>query len=232
MLLLATVQNTQAMGVDTTVVLIDATALEQRVIPALSDFLDRDDPSAVKLLVQETLASEQFQHALTNDKVIAEYFAKGSQDLIDGRIPNKIRDFSQADHWIVDRREIKQRLAQETLNRFLVLIFAAGPWEPRQPRVNFNRGAFADYIRARSPWMDEMLALSNEFLWDAQHLEPGFGGDEWLLTTGEAEKLLKAVREVPRPTSDAALIDQYDTLIKMLETAVREPRYRILIEMG
>src|SRR5262245_40479045 len=54
----------KTMGVDTQLALIDAAALEGRAIPALADFLNGDDPRAVKLLVEETLESDKFQNAL------------------------------------------------------------------------------------------------------------------------------------------------------------------------
>src|SRR5262245_8119601 len=107
------------MGVDTKLRLIDGTTLEKRVIPALADFIDCNDPTAVKLLFEETLASEKCQYALASDKVIAEHLAEGSQDLITGNIPDKIKDLAHAGRWLVDRGEIKRHLAQETLNRFL-----------------------------------------------------------------------------------------------------------------
>jgi hypothetical protein len=73
-----------------------------------------------------------------------------------------------------------------------------------------------------------MISLSNEFLWEAPHLKPAIGGDAKLLTKDEAGTLLNAFQKIPPPT-DSALQTQYQTLKHLLETAVRDSRYRVLI---
>src|SRR5262245_43143963 len=85
-----------AMSADTELFLIDESILKARVIPAISDFLDRVDSAAAKQLVREAISSQQFQAALksavSGDRMAAQYLAKGSNELLDGKLPREVLD--------------------------------------------------------------------------------------------------------------------------------------------
>jgi hypothetical protein len=58
------------MTADTEPFLIDESILSGRVIPAISDFLDRGDSTAAKQLVREAITSQQFQTTLRSSVVV------------------------------------------------------------------------------------------------------------------------------------------------------------------
>jgi hypothetical protein len=222
----------KTMSVDTELFLIDDAVLKDRVIPAVNDFLDRGDSSAANKLLHETVSGRQFQTALKIDRVVAEYLFKDSRDLLEGQQPKEIMDFRNTGTMIKNPEAIRRYRAEGALNRFFVFVSCAAPLDDTHVRVILSRGILADYVRSRSKWMDEMLSLSNEFLWDAQRLQPQIASDAWLLSRDEAATLLKAVQGIPPPSSPEDLVDQFNALIQILEIAVRQPRYRLLIQMG
>src|SRR5579864_6233846 len=90
LLLTATVLTLSNMGIamsaDTELLLIDESVLNGRVIPAVSDFLDRGNSAAARQLVEEAMLNHRFEAAVKSDaagyRAIAQYLAKGSEDLL------------------------------------------------------------------------------------------------------------------------------------------------------
>lgn len=220
----------RTMSVETQLYLIDATRLEDQVVPAITDFLNDGNPARAEKLLQEALTSESFQALTKSNPVLADYFAQGSRDLLNGKLPEELVDDTtgQATR---DFKRIRQRETEVVLTHFLVLY-----WCARYPRgtsagITLNRGALANYIRSQSRWVDEMLSLSNNFLWDAQDLTPRVGTDAKLLTPDQSGILLAELMKVP-PPRDLHLNSQYEELKRLLEAAVRNQHLRILICTG
>ena len=115
------------MGADTELFLIDESILNGQIMPAIVDFLERDDASAARRLVDEAMSGQQFKAAITSknygDRTTAEYFADGSKQLIDGEMPNKILD--DDGETIRDPQLIRRRQTERLLSRFLLLFLCA-----------------------------------------------------------------------------------------------------------
>jgi hypothetical protein len=158
--------------------------------------------------------------------VLAEYFAQGSKELLDGRLPEEFLD--DTGETITDPVDIRRLITERVLTRFFVLFFCSRPAGEGTGGINLNRGALSNYIRGRSKWIEETLSFSNAFLWDAPKLRPSIGGEANLLTKNDAVALLGAVQDVPVPP-EAPLKTQYLNLLHLLKIAAREPRYRLLI---
>jgi hypothetical protein len=219
----------KTMSVETELYLIDEFGLV-RVMPAISDFLDRGETVTADKILRETLAGEPFQALQRTNPVLADYFAHGSRDLLDGKLPEQAMDDTTGE--ITRNPEvIRRRRTEVVLARFLVLFWCARHSHEIPVGITLNRGALADYIRGRSKWIDEMISLSNEFLWRAPDLKPPIGGDAKLLTQDQAATLLNALLEITAPT-DSGLRSQYESLKLLLKTAVDNQRYRILICTG
>jgi hypothetical protein len=220
-----------AMSADTELFLIDESVLKGRVIPAISNFLDSSDSATAKELVQEAISSRQFQAALTSDvsgdRIIAKYLAKGSTELLDGRLPKEILD--DTGQVIRDQDAIRRRQTETILSPFLVLFLCSWSRDGVQTHFPLNRGRLTDYLRSKSPWMDEMLGSSSELLWNAPDMPLSIGGEAKLLTKEEASTLLSKLREVPSPVQDQELSNQYEALKQLLQIAAQEPRFRVLI---
>lgn len=214
------------MSVETKLYLIDENIRTQRVIPAVSHFLDDHDATDANLLFREILSSQGFQSALDRNRVSAEYLEKQTAELLTEHLPNVIMD-DTVGRDTRDAEIIKRRQAERTLNRFLVL-YSCIPSIAASQGITLNRGTFADYIRAKSKWIDDAISLSNKFLWEASDLEPRIGGDAKLLSGNEANILLNAFHAVP-PPEEQDLRTQYEIMKELLETAAHDPRYRILI---
>ena len=106
-----------SMSANTELLLIDESILKGRVIPAISDFLDRGDSAAGKQLVQEAISSQQFRTAIKSsvngDRAIAQYFAKGSTELLDGKLPEEI--FDDTGHKIRNPVAIRKHKPKQSL---------------------------------------------------------------------------------------------------------------------
>ena len=215
------------MSVETKLYLIDENIRTQRVIPAVSHFLDDHDATDANLLFREILSSQSFQSALDSNRVSTEYLEKLTGELLTGHLPKVIMD-DTVGRDTQDTEIIKRRQAERTLNRFLVLYSCIPSIAPASQGITLNRGAFADYIRAKSKWINDAISLSNKFLWEASDLEPRIGGNAKLLSGNEANILLNAFRMVP-PPEEQDLRTRYEIMKGLLETAAHDPRYRILI---
>lgn len=217
----------KTMSVETEIYLIDVAALESKVVPAIDDFLKHGDATGADRLFGETLSGEPFQSLLRTGSVSATYFERQGRSLLDGEIPKEAMDDTTGE--IITKPEIiRQRQTETVLSRFLVLYWCARYPHGIPAGITLNRGALADYVRTRSGWIDEMLSLSNEFLWEAPDLKPPIGGQAKLLTRGEAGILLDALLKVPAPM-ESGLRSQYENLVLLLKTAAGDQRYRILI---
>lgn len=220
-----------AMSADTELFLIDESVLNGRVIPAISDFLVRGDSTAAKQLVREAISSQQFQTTLrstvTGDRIIAEYLANGSKELLEGKFPKEILD--DTGEMIRDRDAIRRRQTETILNPFLVLFICSWSRNGRQAHIALSHGHLTDYLRSKSRWMQEMLASSNELLWNAAQMPLSMGGEAKLLTKEEARTLLGKLTEVPPPLHGAELIAQYEALKQFLQIAAQDSRFRVLI---
>ena len=220
-----------AMSTDTELFLIDENVLKGRVMPAISDFLDRGDSAASKELVQEAMSSQQFQAALNSDvsgeKMTAQYLANASNELLNGSQPKEILD--DAGRIIRDQSMIRTRQTETILNPFLVLFLCSWSRDGSQTAIPLSRGRLVGYLRSKSTWMDEFLASSNKLLWNAPDMPLSIGGQAKLLTQEEAIILLSKLQEVPPPSQGQELIKQYDTLKEFLQIAVNDPRFRVLI---
>ena len=220
-----------AMSADTDLLLIDESLLEGRVIPAISDFLERGDPESAKQLVRETIFSQQFQQALksdlNDDRMAAQYFAKASEDLLEGLLPKRVLD--DTGELIRDQKGIRKHQTDIVLSRFLVLFFCSWSRDGDHIRISLSRGRLTHYLRSQSSWMDEMLGSSNELIWNAPDIPLSIGGEAKLLTRAEATTLLSKLQEVPPPSENRELIKQYDALKQLLQVAAEEPRFRVLI---
>jgi len=216
-----------AMSVDTELLLIDHNVLQGRVVPAIAGFLDRGDPTAARRLVAEAISGQQFHAAMKSDRTTALYLADGSKDLLDGKLPKEILD--DGGETIRDPALIRRRQTEIILNRFLVLFLCAWSKNGTQTIVPLSRSELTAYLRSKSPWMEDFLGSSNELLWRAPDLPLSIGGEAKLLTKEEATTLLSKLREVPSPLHGQELIDEYQTLKQLLEIAVQDPRFRILI---
>jgi hypothetical protein len=219
------------MSADTELFLIDDSILQGRVIPAVSDFLDRNDPDAAKRLVHEAISSQQFQtsirSAVSGDRMTAEYLFNGSKELLEGRLPKEIID--DTGKMIRDRAAIRRRQTETILNPFLVFFVCSWSRNGHQTRVALSHTQLTDYLRSKSLWMDEMLGSSNELLWNAPEMPLSIGGEAKLLTKEEANTLLSKLREVPPPLHGPELIKEYETLEQLLQIAAQDTRFRVLI---
>jgi hypothetical protein len=215
------------MSVDIKLFLVDDSILNERVIPAVADFVNSGNAEGATALFRETVSNKNFKAALKSDRVIAEYLARESAALLEGQLRSEMLDDTTGEI-LKEPKGIRRRQAEQTLNRFLVLYACTRTPNGATSGISLNRGSLADYVRANSKWMDETLSLSNAFLWEAPDLKPMIGGDAKLLTESEASTLLNAFREVAPPVNED-LKSQYNTLKALLETAAHEPRYRILI---
>jgi hypothetical protein len=231
MAVIAWPNSSAAMSVDTELFLIDESVLKGRVLPAIADFLDHGDSAAAKRLVHEAISSQQFQAALksnvSGDRMTAQYLAKSSKELVDGRLPKEILD--DTGEIIRDQDAIRRRQTTTILSPFLVIFFCSWSPDRLQTHVSLSHSRLTNYLRSKSPWMDEMLGSSNELLWNAPDLPLPMGGEGKFLTLEGANTLLSRLREVPSPSDDQELIKQYETLRKFLEIAAHEPRFRLLI---
>lgn len=220
-----------AMSADTELFLIDESVLNGRVIPAISDFLDRGDSTAAKQLVREAISSQQFQttlkSAVIGDRMTAEYLANGSKELLEEKFPKEILD--DTGEMIRDRKAIRRRQTETILNPFLVLFICSWSRSGRQTRIALSHGQLTDYLRSKSQWMDEMLGSSNELLWNAAQTPLSIGGEAKLLTKEEARTLLGKLREVPPPLHGPELMEEYETLEQLLQIAAQDSRFRVLI---
>lgn len=220
-----------AMSANTELLLIDESVLSGRVIPAISDFLDRGESATAKQLVRETISGQQFQTALksdvSGDRMIAQYLAEGSVDLLDGRLPKEI--LGDSGEMIRDPDAIRRRQTETILSPFLVLFLCSWPRDGAQTRLPLGRSRLTDYLRSKSPWMDEMLGSSNELLWNASDILLPIGGEAKLLTKEEANALLNKLQEVPPPSEGQELISQYEALRQLLRIAAHDARFRVLI---
>jgi hypothetical protein len=220
-----------AMSADTELFLIDQSVLIGRVIPAISDFLDRGDSTAAKQLVSEAISSQQYQTTLrstvTGDRMTAEYLANGSKELLEGRFPKQVLD--DTGEMIRDRKAIRKRQTEIILSPFLILFICSWSRNGHQTRIPLSHGQLTDYLRSKSRWMDELLGSSNEFLWNAAQMPLSIGGEAKLLTKEEAQILLDKLREVPPPLQGSELIEQYEALKQLLQIAAQDSRFRVLI---
>lgn len=214
------------MSVETKLYLIDENIRTQRVIPAVSHFFNDHDATEAQLLFREALSSQSFEAALDNNRLNAEYLEKQTAELLEGHLPKLMMDDTVGRN-TQDAETIRRLQTEKTLNRFLVLYSCTRSIAGSRG-ITVSRGAFADYLRAKSKWIDEMISLSNEFLWNASDLTPRIGGDAKLLSVNEANDLLNAFRAVP-PPEEQELRTQYETMKELLQTAAHDPRYRILI---
>jgi len=220
-----------AMSVETELLLIDESVLNGRVIPAISDFLEHGDPAAAKQLVQEAVSGQQFQETLksdvSSDRVIAQFFARGSEELLEGRLPKEILD--DRGELIKDQKAIQRHQTDRILSRFPVLFLCSWSRDGSQTHVTLSRGQLTKYLRSQSSWLDEMLGSSNELLGKALDMRLSIGGEAKLLTKEEAAILLSKVEEVPAPSQNQKLIKEYEILKQLLQIAAADPRFRILI---
>ena len=216
-----------AMSADTELLLIDDNVLKVQVVPAIADFLDRGDPSAARRLVEEAISGKQFQAILKGDRTAAQYFVDGSRDLLDGKLPKEILD--DGGETIRDPELIRRRQTEIILSPLLVLFLCAWSKNGSQTIVPLSHSQLTAYLRSKSPWMEDFLGSSNELLWHAPDLPLPIGGEAKLLTRSEASTLLNKLRQVPRPLQGETLIGQYETLKQLLEIAVQDPRFRVLI---
>ena len=219
------------MGVDTELFLIDESLLRERVIPAVSAFLDHGDPTAARQLVEEAISTQQFQATVNSDsyreRTTAQYLANSSKELLGGKLPKEILD----DHGttIRDPKLVRRRQTEIILSPFLVLFLCAWSKDGTQTNISLSHGQFVGYLRSNSPWMEDFLGSSNELLWNAADIPLAIGGDAKLLAKEEAGVLLRKLKEVPLPSGGQELMDQYEMLRQLLQIAVENPRFRVLI---
>jgi len=231
MAMIASPSLSAAMSANTELFLIDESVLKGRVIPAISDFLDRGDPIAAKRLVQEAMSSQQFQAALKSnvrgEKAIAQYLANGSNELLGGKLPQEITN--DTGDIVRDQEGIRRRQTATVLNPFLVLFLCSWSRDGIQTRIPLSRGRLTDYLRSKSPWMDEMLGSSNELVWNAPDMPLPMNGEAKLLTQKDAGKLLSKLEEVPVPLHGGELINEYESLRQLLQIAAQDSRFRLLV---
>ena len=220
-----------AMSTDTELLLIDDDLLKGRVMPAISAYIGRNDSGPAKQLVLEATSGQQFQMAIKPDanggRTIAQYLASGSEELLNGKLPQEILDDNG--QTIRDQELIRRRQTQTVLSRFLVLFLCAWSKNGIQMTVPLSRSQLSSYLRSRSAWMEDFLGSSNELLWNAPNMPLPIGGEAKLLTREEAHTLLDKLREVSPPAEGQTLTNQYETLKQLLEIAAANPRFRILI---
>jgi hypothetical protein len=220
-----------AMSTDTELLLIDDDLLKGQVMPAISDYIERNDSGPAKQLVLEAKLGQLFQMAIKLDanggRTITQYLADGSEDLLNGKLPREILDDNG--QTIRDPELIRRRQTERVLSRFLVLFLCAWSKNGTPMIVPLSRSQLSSYLRSRSPWMEDLLGSSNEFLWNAPNMSLPIGGEAKLLTREEASMLLDKLREVAPPSEGQTLMNQYETLKQFLKIAAANPRFRILI---
>lgn len=222
-----------AMSTNTELFLIDESVLRGRVIPAISDFIDRSDSAAAKELVREAISGQHFQAALKSDvagdRLTAQYLAKASKDLLNGKQPKEVLD--DTGKIIRNQGAVRRRQTETILGPFLVLFLCSWSRDGSHTIISLSRSSLTNYLRSKSPWMDEMLGSSNELLWNAPDMPLSIGGEAKLLTQEEASTLLHKLEHVPSPSKSQGqeLIKQYETLKEFLHIAAQNPRFRLLI---
>ena len=79
---------------------------------------------AAKQLVQETIFSKQFQQALksdlNDDRMAAQYFAKASEDLLEGLLPKRVLD--DTGELIRDQKGIRKHQTEPFSRSFFLLL--------------------------------------------------------------------------------------------------------------
>ena len=220
-----------AMSTDTELLLIDDNILEGQVVPAISEFIEHNDSGPAKQLVRNARMGQQFQTSIKSGanatRFIAQYLADSSEDLLNGKLPDEI--LGDNGEKIRDPELIRRRQTEIVLSRFLVLFLCAWSNNGQQIAVPLSRSQLSAYLRSKSPWMEDFLGSSNELLWNAPNMPWSIGGEAKLLKREQTSILLDKLRAVSPPVEGGMLISQYATLKQLLEIAVADPRFRILI---
>jgi hypothetical protein len=214
------------MGTDVEIRLVDMGMVE-RIRPAIEDFVTNGDPSRVKALVTE--ASKHVLHDGSSEATVAAYLADASFRVLNGNLPQNLTD-ERSGRILSERADVRGYLAQRSINRFLVFELCT-----RMPdgsgALSIGRGGAGDFLRARSKWLDDVLSLSNEFLWEAEVMGPSLGYDAWLLTAEESNQLLQAIQACGKPMDGEHVRRDYDQLLGLFETASHASDRRILVTM-
>lgn len=219
-----------AMGADTELFVIDQTAVRLRVAPAISQFLERNNPLPATKLLYEAMSGERFQAALQSqsrsERTTAQYLATASKDLLEGKLPPESRDDSG--EIIQDRELIRTQETRTVLSPFLLLFLCS--WSPYEAlaTISLNRNEFTEYLRSQSPWMDDVLGSSNELIWNAKDLALPISGDVKELGKRETDLLLTKLQEIS-PPQDQELINQYMLLNEMLRMPSTDARFCVVI---
>ena len=216
------------MGVDIEIRLLD-TRLLAEVQSAVGAFVKDADPSAARSLViraSDTLRRDDE----SGQTAIAHYLAAASLRLLNGDIPTVVAD-EHTGKTLTARTNIVEYQAERSINRYLVLFLCAQHFGGTPTVFALSRGDLAEYVRSRSKWLDEMLSMSNELLWEAEPMQPPLGSDAWLLTAEESGHVLQAIRNVEPPSESGNLLAQYTELRHTFEIAAHSLNQRVLITM-
>src|SRR5262245_37838654 len=82
----------KTMSVETKLYLIDDAIRRDRVVPAVSDFVDHRTVTGASIIFKEATSTQAFQDALENNRDSAEYLKRMSADLLKGKLPDVILD--------------------------------------------------------------------------------------------------------------------------------------------
>lgn len=217
----------KTMGADVEVRLVDSRLLGD-VRKAVTAFVMNGDVSSVRPLVVAASSPESSVAQEPGHAQVMRYLSEASLDLLDGKIPTEVLN-ERTGETLMDRHQIVQYRTERSINRLLVLFTCAEPLEGGRTVITLSRGDLAEYMRSRSKWLDEMLSMSNELLWDAEPLRPSIGADAWLLTMEESGRVLTAIKSVKPPTEPSALLAQYMALERLFEIAAQTADRRVLV---
>lgn len=217
----------KTMGTDVEVRLVDSRLLGD-VRKAVTAFVMNGDVSSVRPLVLAAASPNSNVVQEQGQAQVVQYLSEASFDLLNGKIPTKVLN-ERTGETLVDRDQIVRYQTERSINRLLVLFACADPSEGVRGVITLSRGDLAEYVRSRSKWLDEMLSMSNELLWDAEQLQPSIGGDAWLLTTEESTRVLAAIKDVKPPVEAGALREQYMALRQLFEIAAQSADRRVLV---
>ena len=215
------------MSTDLYISLVDDSIIREKILPAVNQFIEHEDSDSAAKLVNDAVGRKNLSRMLSGEEVFA-YYVEECGRTLSGQYERRVMDETSGEI-LLDERSLRAYKSARTVSRFLVFYLATIEMQDKL-QVRLSRDALAFHLRSRSPWLDQVFSLSNEVLWEAEPFNPAIGTDAWLLTAAQSKAILDAVRAVGVPANSAARTE-YSFLIQILEQAIENRNYRILVRV-
>jgi hypothetical protein len=226
------------MGADVSIYLFDVKTFDERISPAYQALVQRDNPASLIALLREVIQKFDRGESTPYPKVWRREKYEEGIEILNGTIdvsPEDVPLSKSAEG--EDTHERKRFFVRQHLIFPLAFTLCLPRLEGVNPRQDLTNTRLVGYLSEKSEWLEEFITFGRtvrggefELMLDKE-LNLSLGESSELFTMEDIQEFSAELPKIP-PPADAELKEEYNNLQKLLNLALGNADFKLVLSLS